>query len=122
MTEYQKIAIGLLGLTHPEIFLSARNTTQKPGQPASSTRPALERKPTLERQPILKWRPFLSGVGASALVRAIKFAFAALVTGSRAVPMGDNGQIIKELGAYGARLHRYTPRTDGHTLPGRPAI
>jgi hypothetical protein len=116
MTEYQKIAIGLLGLTHPEIFLSARNRPQGPGQPASSTRPALE------RQPILKWRPIFSATGASALVRAIKFAFAALLTGSRAVPLGDNGQLIKELGAYGAHLHRITPRTDGHTLPGRPAI
>jgi hypothetical protein len=122
MTEYQKIAIGLLGLTHPEIFLSARNTTQGPGQPASSTRPALERQATLERQPILKWRPFFGAMGASALVRAIKFAFAALLTGSRAVPLGDNGQLIRELGAYGARLQRFTSHTDGHTLPGRPAI
>jgi hypothetical protein len=128
MTEYQKIAIGLLGLTHPEIFLSAGNTAQGPGQPVSSTRPALERQAalereaTLERQPILKWRPIFSATGASALVRAIKFAFAALLTGSRAVPLGDNGQLIKELGAYGAHLHRITPRTDGHTLPGRPAI
>jgi hypothetical protein len=127
MTEYQKIAIGLLGLTHPEIFLSARNTTQGPGQPASSTRPALqqqtalERQAALERRPILKWRPIFGAMGASALVRAMKFAFAALLTGSRAVPLGDNGQLTKELVAYGARLNRFTP-TDGHTLPGRPAI
>jgi hypothetical protein len=100
MTEYQKIAIGLLGLTHPEIFLSARNKSNAPAQPSWSTQsqPSVARrsKPMAER--------------ARAVVRAVKFAFAALLTGSRAVPLGDNGQLIKELGAYGARLHRFTSR------------
>ena len=95
MTEYQSIAIGLLGLTHPEIYLSGRFQADKPAQPASST---LETVPTHTRQ------PGPSGTHAGAVVRAVKFAFAALVAGSRAVPLGDNGQLMRELGAYGERL------------------
>jgi len=78
MTEYQSIAIGLLGLTHPEIYLSVRNRNDKSAQ---------------TRLP-----------HSSAAVRAVKFAFAALVAGSRVVPLGDNGQLTRELGAYGERL------------------
>lgn len=95
MTEYQSIAIGLLGLTHPEIYLSGRIQADKPAQPASST---IEEEPKQARQPVP------SGTHSSAAVRAVKFAFAALVAGSRAVPLGDNGQLIRELGAYGERL------------------
>jgi hypothetical protein len=95
MTEYQSIAIGLLGLTHPEIYLSGRIEANKPAQPASS---ALEQEPRQVRQ------PSPGGTHAGAVVRAVKFAFAALVAGSRAVPLGDNGQITRELGAYGERL------------------
>jgi hypothetical protein len=36
MTEYQSIAIGLLGLTHPEIYSSLRKQADKAAQPASS--------------------------------------------------------------------------------------
>jgi hypothetical protein len=99
MTEHQSIAIGLLGLTHPEIYLSGRFQADKPVPPASST---LE--PTLERVPTHTRRPGTSGSHAGAVIRAVKFAFAALVAGSRAVPLGDNGQLIRELGAYGERL------------------
>ncbi|MDB6098444.1 MAG: hypothetical protein QOK23_1526 [Gammaproteobacteria bacterium] len=76
MTEFQKIATGLLGLTHPEIY--TRNRADK-GAPPEAAR-------------------------SSAVVRGLKFAFAALVAGSRAVPLGDNSQVTRELGAYGARL------------------
>jgi hypothetical protein len=88
MTEYQKIAIGLLGLTHPEIHLP-RPTAWR-----------IEQKPTQARQ------PGPGGTHSSAAVRALKFAFAALVAGSRAVPLGDNGQLTRELGAYGEHLSR----------------
>jgi hypothetical protein len=88
MTEYQKIAIGLLGLTHPEIHLP---------RAASST---VEQEPTQARQ------TSPGGTHSSAAVRALKFAFASLVAGSRAVPLGDNGQLIRELGAYGEHLSR----------------
>ena len=99
MTEYQRIAIGLLGLTHPEIYLSVRNGEDKPAQAASST---IEQEP--RQEPRQARVPAPSGTHSSAAVRAVKFAFAALVAGSRAVPLGDNGQLTRELGAYGERL------------------
>jgi hypothetical protein len=95
MTEHQCIAIGLLGLTHPEIYLSDRNGKDKPARAAAS---ANEREPRQARVPAP------GGTHSSAAVRAVKFAFAALVAGSRAVPLGDNGQLTRELGAYGERL------------------
>jgi len=97
MTEYQSIAIGLLGLTHPEIYLSVRNGHDKTAAPASSS----EREP---QEPKQARQPRHNGTHSSAAVRAVKFAFAALVAGSRAVPLGDNSQITRELGAYGERL------------------
>ncbi len=42
-----------------------------------------------------------------ALLRAAKFAFAALLAGSRAIPLGDNGCVTQELSAYGARLRMH---------------
>jgi hypothetical protein len=41
---------------------------------------------------------------AAKALRALKFAFAALLTGARAIPLGDNGRITRELGEYGAHL------------------
>jgi hypothetical protein len=84
MSELQKIAIGLLGMTHPEVY---RLRARSPGRQSSAARRAPR-----HAQP-------------GALVRAVKFAFAALVAGSRAIPLGDNGRITRELGAYGAHLH-----------------
>jgi len=95
MTEYQSIAMGLLGLTHPEIYLSVRNGRDKPAQAVAST---------IEQEPRQARVPAPSGTHSSAAVRAVKFAFAALVAGSRAVPLGDNGRLTRELGAYGERL------------------
>jgi hypothetical protein len=101
MTEYQNVATGLLGLTHPEIFLLVRNKADKPARPVSST-PA--RDSASELDSTRAGAPDPSARQAGAVVRAVKFAFAALVAGSRAVPLGDNGQLTKELGAYAARL------------------
>jgi hypothetical protein len=95
MTEYQSIAIGLLGLTHPEIYLSGRIQADKPAQAASST---------FEQEPKQAQQPDPSDTDAGAAVRAVKFAFAALVAGSRAIPLGDNGRLTRELVAYGERL------------------
>ena len=95
MTEYQSTAIGLLGLTHPEIYLSVRNAKDNSARAASST---------IEQDPRQTRAPAPGGTHSSAAVRAVKFAFAALVAGSRAVPLGDNGQLTRELGAYGERL------------------
>jgi hypothetical protein len=100
MTEYQSIAIGLLGMTHPEIYLSLRNAKDKPAEPGASP----EQAPKQAQQPRPTQQPDHRGTHSSAAVRAVKFAFAALVAGSRAVPLGDNGQLTRELGAYGERL------------------
>ena len=80
MSEFQKIAIGLLGMTHPEVHQLRLQLSPEDKDPKS--------------------RP-------SALLRAAKFAFAALVAGSRAIPLGDNGCVTRELGAYGARLRMH---------------
>jgi hypothetical protein len=89
MTEYQKIAIGLLGLTHPEVQqLRASAPATSPESGAAPVRRAGGTRRSIS------------------LLRAIKFAFAALLTGARAVPMGDNRQLTKELASYGTRLRR----------------
>lgn len=89
MSEYQKIAVGLLGMSHPEIYLS-RNAS---AQPAPSTVPAL--KGTHGSKP----------TPAVTALRAVKFALAALLAGARSIPLGDNGHITRELGKYGAHLN-----------------
>jgi hypothetical protein len=89
MSEYQKIALGLLGMSHPEIHLS-RNAS---AQPAPSTVAAL--KGTHGSKP----------TPAATALRAVKFAFAALLAGGRSIPLGDNGRITRELARYGAHLN-----------------
>lgn len=86
MSEFQKIAVGLLGMSHPE-------TQQLRLKLSISTHDEL-------RQTESPSRP-------GALLRAVKFAFAALIAGSRAIPLGDNGCVTRELGAYGARLRMH---------------
>jgi hypothetical protein len=41
------------------------------------------------------------GKRTNALLRSVKFAFAAMLAGSRTVPLGDNGWVTRELAAYG---------------------
>jgi hypothetical protein len=105
MTEFQKIAIGLLGLSHPEIYLLAQRAPQERAEPAGGLAPD---GPSAAKQEPAPKVP-RSGGGADhagALMRGLKFAFAALLAGSRIVPLGDNRRLTKELGEYGARLHR----------------
>jgi hypothetical protein len=85
MTEFQKIAIGLLSLSHPEIYRERNSLAGETAKPAPQ-------RPALAPTPIGK------------AVSALKFAFAALVAGSRAIPLGDNGRLTRELGEYGAHL------------------
>jgi hypothetical protein len=101
MTEFQNIATGLLGLTHPEVYQSVRNKADKPAQTGASTA-AHDSASELDSTPAGPPDPSASYAGA--VFRAVKLAFAALVAGSRAVPLGDNGQLTRELGAYAARL------------------
>lgn len=88
MSELQKIAIGLLSMSHPETHrfrnpdLSSRaRRLPEPAQPPTQVPPAV-----------------------SAL-RGLKFAVAALFAGARAIPLGDNGELTRELGEFGARLN-----------------
>jgi hypothetical protein len=101
MTEYQKVATGLLGLTHPEIFRPVRYKPDNPAHAVSSM-PAPDSTPELDPTPARALGP--SARQAGALISAVKFAFAALMAGSRAVPLGDNGQLTKDLVAYAVRL------------------
>jgi hypothetical protein len=41
---------------------------------------------------------------AASALRGVKFALAALLAGSRSIPLGDNGRVTRELGEYGAHL------------------
>ena len=88
MNEFQKIAIGLLSLSHPEIYRSRM----------LSAEPALLEPSDLKRSD--DWRP----TPAATALRGVKFAFAALLAGARSIPLGDNGRITRELGEYGAHL------------------
>jgi hypothetical protein len=87
MNEIQKIAVGLLGMSHPEIH---RFRT-------SDVEPALR---TVEPPVLNDSKPTLT----SKVLRGMKFAIAALLAGSRAIPLGDNGRLTRELGEYGAHL------------------
>jgi hypothetical protein len=90
MNEIQKIAIGLLGLSHPEIYRSRMLSAE----PAQSTVEASDFKRTDGSRP----------TPAAPALRGVKFAFAALLAGARSIPLGDNGRITRELGEYGAHL------------------
>jgi hypothetical protein len=90
MNEFQKIAIGLLGLSHPEIYRSRMLSAE----PALSTVESSDLKRTDGSRP----------TPAAMVLRGVKFAFAALLAGARSIPLGDNGRITRELGEYGAHL------------------
>ena len=85
MSEFQKVAIGLLGMSHPEIYRLRSSW-------AAETAESAPQRPASEPTPIGR------------AMSALKFAFAALVAGSRAIPLGDNGRLTRELGEYGALL------------------
>jgi hypothetical protein len=92
MKQFQKIAIGLLGLTNPEMFIP-----RPKADPTSTTKiaPAVCRGSTVRRSP-------REGRLARAL-RALKFKVTLLGIGSRMVPLGDNSQLLRDLRAS-ARL------------------
>jgi hypothetical protein len=86
MKQFQKIAIGLLGLTNPEMFIprpqpSATSTTQ--------VGPAYRRTSRVRRSP-------REGRIARAL-RTLKFMVTVLGIGSRMVPLGDNSRLLRDL-------------------------
>jgi hypothetical protein len=92
MKQFQKIAIGLLGLTNPEMFIPRprSDTTSR-----TQIEPACGRGSTARRSP-------QEGRFVRAL-RALKFMVTVLATGSRMVPLGDNSRLLRDLRAS-ARL------------------
>ncbi len=98
MSEIQKIAIGLLGMSHPEIYRArARNAS---AEAAMRTDEASTLKSKYAPGPTQGSKP----TRAARALRGLKFAFAALVAGGRVIPLGDNSQLTRELGEYGAQL------------------
>ena len=90
MSELQKIAVGLLGMSHPETH---RFRTLSSGSALSTVAPT-----GLKRTVGSKPTP------AATALRGVKFALAALLAGARSIPLGDNGRITRELGEYGTHL------------------
>jgi hypothetical protein len=87
MTQFQKIAIGLLGLTHPEMLVSRARSNWKSD---TKSEPADKPHSTQSLRPPEKPR-------VSAM-QAVRFVLAALAVGSQAVPLADNSQLTRELG------------------------
>lgn len=86
MKHFQNIAIGLLGLTNPEMFIP------RPKPDATS---AAKIDPPCGRRPQTPRRP---GQGASArALRALKLVMTALALGSRTVALADNSRLRREL-------------------------
>jgi hypothetical protein len=85
------------------VFLNTRSPNafvQNAGLPQAAV---VESAGNLKANVMTEYQNIAIGI-LGAAVRAVKFAFAALVAGSRAVPLGDNGHLTRELGAYGERL------------------
>jgi hypothetical protein len=95
MSEFQKIAIGVLSMSHPEIYRSGILSAQSAAQ-----QPATAQAAAAALQPAHK--PASSPTAPA--LRVLKFALAALLAGSRSIPLGDNGRVTRELGEYGSHL------------------
>jgi hypothetical protein len=94
MREFQKIAIGLLGLTHPEMFILRYKADQKTTGKFEFADDHGSAAPVRSRD----------GRGAHA-IRAFRFVLAALAIGSRTVPLADNSQLSRDLGARAGLLY-----------------
>jgi hypothetical protein len=91
MTQFQKIAIGLLGLTHPEMFIPKPKAAQSSAKITSdddSTKPIRPQDGQVAR-----------------MIRAVRFMLAALAIGSRTVALADNSQLRSDLGARARLLY-----------------
>ena len=94
MSEFQKIAVGLLGLTHPEMFIPRSWTSQK-------STPRIEF--SCGHSPTESGRR--RGGKVARVLRAFRFMLSALAIGSRTVPLADNSQLSRDLGARARRLY-----------------
>ena len=92
MTEFQKIAIGILGLTHPEIFIPRPTAGHKPAariiREHDSTKPVRRGEGRLQRA-----------------MRSARFMLAALAIGSRTLGLADNSDLRRELSARARLLY-----------------
>jgi hypothetical protein len=92
MKEFQKIAIGLLGLTHPEMFIPRPEVDQKSTGKVASSPDSIE--------------PVHPGEGRVArMIRDFRFMLAALAIGSRTVALADNSQLKSDLRARARLLY-----------------
>jgi hypothetical protein len=94
MSNFQKIAIGLLGLTHPEMFIPKSWTSQK-------STPRIEF--SCDHRSTESVRP--RGGEVARVLRAFRLMLSALAIGSRTVPLADNSQLSRDLGARARRLY-----------------
>jgi hypothetical protein len=92
MTEFQKIAIGILGFTHPEMFIPRPTPGRNPAAKITSDHDSTE--------------PVRRGGGPVArTIRAFRFMLAALAIGSRTLGLADNSQLRRDLSARARLLY-----------------
>ena len=94
MTTFQKIAIGLLGLKNPEMFIPMSKPPQE-----SSPKTELSCGPNGPISVQLR-------DGGRGLMRALRFMVATLAIDSRTVPLADNSELSRDLRARAGRLSR----------------
>ena len=94
MKQFQKIAIGLLGLTNPEMFIP------RPKQSVTAAT-KIESESGLSSTVSVSSR---EGRGTR-LLRALKFMGAALAIGSRTVALADNSELRRDLSARARLLY-----------------
>jgi hypothetical protein len=92
MTQFQKIAIGILGLTHPEMFIPRPKPGHKPTAKIASGHGSTE--------------PVCRGEGpVRRTIRAFRFMLAALAIGSRTLGLADNSELRRDLSARARLLY-----------------
>jgi len=92
MTNFQKIAIGILGLTHAEMFIPRPRAGEKSTVENASGHDSTE--------PVRR-----EGGRGARVMRALRFMLAALAIGSRTVALADNSQLRRDLGARAKALY-----------------
>ena len=92
MTEGQKFAIGIAGLSDPDKYiLQPRSGHQSSASIASADDPTKQ----VRRR---------GGRGAR-MMRSLRFIFACLAVGSRTVALADNSQLLRDLSARARLLY-----------------
>ena len=95
MNEFQKIAIGLLGLTHPEARVAR---LKEAASPAANANPE-------HHAPVGAALPRTLRGRVARIIRGLEFMLAALGAGSRTVALAENSEALRELRARAACLY-----------------